>query len=160
MYDGTPKGFGVATFAKDGSDWNVRYRPTNRPEGNGIRIDAPDRITADDFENGKATFRANVFNGGEDTSVRIRIKGETEWVDMERSIQESPFYRRLYERDHSAPMEGTRRMKDPKFSFSLFTLNIPSGRRLAPGTYTIEVEAEDPYGNRYSGRRPLQVTEE
>lgn len=151
MRDGTPNGYAIATF--EDTDMRVKWKAANHEPDHQMTIDLPDRI--DEAQLGTKTILVNVFNGTARSEVKMRVPGETEWIEMDHTIRTDPFYERLHALDHATPMKGTKRLNPPLKSTHIWRETLPDG--IAEGAHLLEVKAEDAYGHVFRAQRPFHV---
>ena len=71
MRDGVPNGYIVATFS--GSDYSIRYKAARMPAEYQMAIHTEEVIPAGD--SASAVVLANIFNGSEESTARMRVRG-------------------------------------------------------------------------------------
>ncbi len=155
MRDGTPNGYAIATF--DGNKVRVRWKAANHSSDHQMNIMTPDHVHADHPEDdGQPTeVLVNVFNGGPDSEVHMRVRGQSDWTEMSHEHRLDPSYVRLHRIDQETPMKGTSRLKPPHNSRHIWVGHLPEN--LPRGTHLIEVKAEDAYGHTFHNQRPVRV---
>ena len=166
--DGTPNGFHILSI--DGNRYTTRYVPAKEPNGRQMRLSIDSRFhgfskEADlEFRQprilgspvprdalGASTLIANVFGGGERTTVTMRI-GERAPLPMRRQARPDPFVEEVFSR-HA---DTKKFWVNADNSSHIWTARLP--RDLEPGAYRVVVEAVDEYGRTLTGRLALEVT--
>lgn len=154
MQDGTPTGYGFLEI--NGNEWKLRYKAARRPADFQMHIYAPDEIVPS--ASGGTEVFANVFNALPDAQVQMRVGTSDAWQPMTRIKKEDPFYKAMWEREHSPGDVSWRKSgkpnPDPRH---LWQATLPES--LEPGTYTITVRTEDEWYS-YEGRRIIRVVEQ
>lgn len=125
MGDGAPNGWSYLHL--DGDEYRIEYRAARRPADYQMDIDYPDVISRDEIPDTLLTI--NVFGGSERSTVRMRIRGQDDWVDVPRREDRNHQW-------HAA---------------------IP--QRLPVGVHTIEVETTDMFDITYTDYHVVRVTE-
>jgi hypothetical protein len=116
----------------------------------------------------------NFFNGSEYSEVAYRVKGLTDWKEMERNIRPDPYYILLYQRwktinelGFAEQWENTpslseqafpgRDLPAPQPSSHLWTSAV--GTDWPVGRHTIEVRVKDMYGRVFTSYHTMRVKE-
>jgi hypothetical protein len=123
-----------------------------------MHIGAPDIIASGETEG--LVIKANIFNALPDASVQLRIGGEGQWIEMERTPAPDPVKAALSEREKQITaqldeipwMESRGAGNSPK----LWQVKLPG--TLKPGTWLIEVRSEDRWWV-HEGNRIVRVVE-
>jgi hypothetical protein len=166
--DGTPNGFHILSV--DGLSYTTRFVPAKEPNGRQMRLSILSRFhgigrDADrDFRQVRllgspvprdaldaSALIANVFDGGDRTSVRM-VVGDRAPVEMTRRARPDPFVEEVFARNGATKKAWARADN----SSHIWVARLPAD--LAPGTYRVAVEATGEYGQRLSGRLALEVT--
>lgn len=150
MRDGAPNGYSIMTF--DGTSHTLDFKAARQPESYQMHIHAPDEISA--AEAPETFVHVNVFNGSEKSRVRLRVD-DGEWVEMEKVLEEDPYYVEVRNREIERNPEGKRHLNPPILSDHLWKAALPAG--LTPGSREISVEATDAYGRPHRGKRIIRV---
>jgi hypothetical protein len=153
MRDGTPNGYAIATF--DGPRMTVRWKAAHHEEDYQMNIFVADSVAADDLANERGTVMVNVFNGQPGSAVEMRVRGHSEWTSLDHQLRFDPHYVRQQQIDQATPMQGTKRLNEPRKSTHIWVGKLPPS--LPAGTHLVEVRAEDAYGQVFVDRRPFRV---
>lgn len=152
MNDGAPNGYTILNF--DGEKVVMDYKAARRPASYQMNIFAPTEVLSaaapEEF------VYVNVFNGSERSTVRMRIGGSGEWIQLDKTVEEDPYYLRLKEFETTTPAKLTNRtLSNPSKSNHLWKSTLPAG--LTPGEHLIYVETEDMYGRVFHASRSIRV---
>ncbi len=174
MRDGAPNGYTFITF--DGTDYEIEFKAARRPKDFQMAIHTPWAIPQSHAA--KTEVVANVFNGSERCKTEMRI-GDGEWLEMEYTVREDPFYVARKEREawlaemfsmsvpedkredfdlNTLPVVRQRygtRLPDARESYHLWVATLPED--MPEGFQVIEVRATDMFGNVHHGRRIIHV---
>jgi len=152
MNDGAPNGYTILNF--DREKVVIDYKVARRPASYQMNILAPTEVES---ATASETFvYVNVFNGSERSTVRMRIGAGSGWVDLEKSVDEDPYYLALKEFEKTNPEKLTNRaLGNPSKSDHLWKAPVPAG--LPAGEHLIYVETEDMYGRIFNASRSLRV---
>lgn len=137
MRDGTPNGYLTATFT--GSKYKLRYKAARMPADYQMAISAPEVTLVSETANTEVL--ANVFNGNEKTTVRMRIRGVGDWIPMERDYRVDPTYRAMFKRDDAHKKRPHTRLPPPIKTPHIWVAKLPAD--LTPGVHILEVESTD-----------------
>ena len=167
-WDGTPNGFHILSV--DGTNYTTRFVPAKEPNGRQVRLSIDSRFhgiskEADrEFRQdqllgspvpraalGSSTLIANVFDGGENTKVTMRIGGRPP-VPMVRTARPDPFVEEVFARNEATKKAWVK----PQTSSHVWTARLPGD--LPPGAYPVVVEAVNEYRKVVTGRLALEVT--
>ncbi len=151
MSDGTPTGYAILEI--DGCDWKIRWQSARRPTDFQMHLDAPASVHVD--RSAETEVLANIFNALPDARVQMRIGESSPWLDMQRTVRPDPVRQGVREREQQLGEVPWRPLGGTHPSQHIWQAAI--GRTLEPGTYVIEVRAEDDWWN-YEGRRLIRVT--
>jgi hypothetical protein len=151
MRDGAPNGYSIITF--DGTNHTLDFKAARQPASYQMTIFAPDEIAAAQTE--ETPVYVNVFNGSEKSKVRMQA-GTSEWVTLEKVLEEDPFYVQTRDREIAADPESKRHLNGPIQSDHLWKGILP--RNLPTGSLEIKVEATDAYGRLHKDSRLIRVT--
>jgi hypothetical protein len=166
--DGSPNGFHILSV--DGLNYTTRFIPAKEPNGRQVRLSIESRyhgISKDadrDFRQVRllgspvprdalhaSTLIANVFDGGEKTTVRMVI-GDRAPTEMARKSRPDPFVQEVFARNEATKKSWVK----AEDCSHIWTARLPHD--LASGTYPVLVEATGEYGQKLSGRLALEVT--
>jgi 3',5'-cyclic AMP phosphodiesterase CpdA len=150
MWDGTPNGYGIVTFAPDAVQ--TRYRAAQLTVDNQIGLHAPAAAHAGlSF----VSYYANVFNGHEGWTVEGRVGSEA-FHPLLRVIEWDPSYAALYLAQDTDPKPAAgKRLPDPTVCFHLWRGSLPP--TLKAGEYEIEIRAKSPEGDVFATRQKVRV---
>lgn len=152
MRDGAPNGYSILTF--DGQGATFDFKAARQPEDYQMNIMAPEAVRQSVL--GETELFVNVFAGSEKSTVRFRIKGASDWVEMQKTLAHDPSYVQTRDREMQlAPDEPE--LNAPEISYHLWKAALPPG--LAQGNHMIEVETQDMYQRRFKANRVLRVIE-
>ncbi|MDP6980554.1 MAG: calcineurin-like phosphoesterase family protein [Myxococcota bacterium] len=162
MRDGVPNGYSIVTF--DGPGYSIRFKAARRPADHQIAIHAPDSVT----RGSRHTIYANVFAGSERSHVTVRVvgsaddeaAGDTEGqredrTTMARRIEPDPAFKALRKRENEALAKDEKSLPGPNPSHHLWRSDLLFEQ--PAGSYWIEVESVDMFGQRDSARRIVRV---
>ena len=149
MADGAPNGYIKATFK--GNEYRLRYKAARLPADHQMVIHTPEVI---DSEN-SCEVVANVFNGNKHSQVKMRVRGESEWVEMTHSPRLDPHFVEFHRRDNHDDLGSHRPISSPRVSNHIWAAQLPKG--LASGSYILEVQSTDMFGNVDKGIRIIEV---
>ena len=166
--DGTPNGFHILSV--DGLAYKTRFVPLKEPNARQMRLSLDSRFhrASPEIERefrpgqlltspiakatlGAATLIANVFDGGPNTKVVMRI-GDRAPIPMQRNTASDPFVEELYARNRAV----TKPWVKAEVSSHIWTARLPAD--LAVGAHRLIVEAATEYGDKVSGRLALEIT--
>lgn len=149
MSDGAPNGYSVMNFDSEG--YRLDFRAAGRPASDQLRIELPTKVAS---SKSKGTeIWVNVYNGSEQSKVKIKIDGDSEWTELAKKRVFDPYYLRLRERDQDEDAPLAR----PVVSEHLWHGKLPE---LKPGVHVISAETTDRHGRVFSSQRSLRVTPE
>jgi len=151
MSDGGPNGYSILEF--DGSKYKVMFRPASRPEWEQMNVFLPERIALADLTS--TNVIVNVFAGSERSTVEMRVAGG-DWNRMARFEGQDPFYQQLKDMEKSATPPAGLKLPAPSSTPHLWKGPLPA---LQVGTYMVEVRTTDMFGQTYSDRRIVRVSE-
>lgn len=151
MRDGTPKGYVFIDFK--GNEYALRYKVVDAAPSHQMEIFAPKVVEKD--QRTSAGIFVNFFIGNEQSTLRCRIGGG-EWQDMRYVEDYDPIYLlEMFEWDTTTELLDGKRPSNPQQSKHLWRASVPS--RLPVGTHTIEVEATDMFGKRYTSQSSYEI---
>ncbi len=170
MRDGTPNGYSFITF--NGTDYVIDWKVAGSPADHQMNIHLPREIVANELDT--VLLTVNFFNGSEQSKLEYRIKGISEWKEMEKVDKYDPYYLQIDQRwkrfkeiklreqwqetfgaEETPP--GTP-MPAPRISTHLWEANI--GSDFPAGRHIIEVRAKDRYERVFTDFSTLRVEEE
>jgi hypothetical protein len=86
----------------------------------------------------------------------MRIGTGGDWIDLEKTVEEDPYFLALKEFEKANPEKLTNRtLGNPSKSNHLWKAPVPAG--LVPGEHLIYVETEDMYGRIFNASRSLRA---
>ncbi|HMO15941.1 MAG TPA: calcineurin-like phosphoesterase family protein [Pirellulaceae bacterium] len=151
MMDGTPRGYLEVEF--DGNSYKIDgYRAMQQPHSYQMRIACPNEIES--AAAGETEVFANVFNGCQYSTVRMKVGPESPWRQMDRVLIEDPIYVQLVERDANLT-DPYRSLASPAICQHLWHAKLPADLR--HGTHLIEIETTDRYGHTHRGVATVRV---
>lgn len=147
MKDGGPNGYSIMTF--DRSGYRLDYKAAGQSTQDQLRIDVPRTLSSN--KTAETDIFVNVYNGSEESKVRMAVGNNGKWTELTKTIEVDPYYVRLFERDakEEAPLAA------PKPCYHLWKGKLPS---LEPGVHLLVVETTDRHGRRYTAHRSIRVT--
>ncbi|EOZ99070.1 hypothetical protein A33Q_0778 [Indibacter alkaliphilus LW1] len=153
MRDGSPNGYVFLDF--DGTDYVARYKPARRSEDYQIEVFAP-KVLKKGVRTSSGIF-ANFFTGTKEDKVMYRING-SEWKEMNNLEDYDPAYLvNMFRWDTADEPIAHRRPSNPVRTDHLWRAGIPSN--LEAGEHTVEIQAEDMYGNVHQASKTIKVVE-
>ncbi len=150
MRDGAPNGYSILTF--DGHEATFDFKAARRPESYQMNIYAPEAVAV--AELGGTDLVVNVFAGSAKSTVKYRIVGESDWIDMRMTESHDPEYVRTRDREISVAPDAPE-LNAPEKSYHLWTAKLPQG--VSIGNHRIEVETVDMYQREFRASRILRV---
>ncbi len=153
MRDGAPNGYSVLTFADRGV--TVDFKAARRPADYQMNIMAPDRIAASVTATNTTTVHVNVFNGSEESKVRMRLNNRGSWITLAKVLEADPSYIAAVEREPKVVAKPFRELSKPIKSPHLWKGELP--KDLPKGTHQICVEATDAFGKLHPAMRAITV---
>jgi hypothetical protein len=168
MRDGTPNGYSFISF--NGTEYIIDWKVAGSPDDHHMNIHIPRGIVAKSAETTLLTV--NFFNGSEQSTLEYRIKGLTDWKQMEKVDKYDPYYliidqrwKNLKKLEIKEQWEADSTMADEKFigwymprpkkSTHLWEANI--GTDWPVGRLVIEVKAKDRYGRTFTAYQTMRV---
>ncbi|MEC7861707.1 MAG: calcineurin-like phosphoesterase family protein [Verrucomicrobiota bacterium] len=151
MRDGAPNGYSIITF--DGTKHTLDFKAARQPASYQMSIHAPDQI--DPQNENKKIIYVNVFNGSAKSKVKMRIGKEADWIPLNKTVENDPYYVELREREAMNSKDGKTHLNPPSPSDHLWKIQIPAGLEI--GSHLIEIEATDHYGRSHKGNRVIRV---
>lgn len=151
MSDGAPNGYSVLTFKDRGV--TVDYKAARRPADYQLNIMAPEKVAVG--ATATTPVHVNVFNGAENSTVRLRLNNRGPWVMLEKVLEPDPSFVAAREREPESPVAPVRRLPAPIKSRHLWKGWLPAG--LSVGTHYLCVEATDVNGKLHPAVRVITV---
>lgn len=149
MADGAPNGYSVMNFDENG--YRLDFRAAGRPAEDQLRIEMPTTVKSSKSQ--ATEVWVNVYNGSEQSQVRIQIDGRAPWIDLEQKKVFDPYFLRLRERDKRTRPPLAR----PIASEHLWFGKLP---HMKPGVHVISAQTTDRHGRLYTSQRSLRVTQD
>lgn len=151
MRDGAPNGYSIIRF--DGNSHVLDFKAARQPADHQFHIHLPNEVAA--AASGTTPVYVNVYNGSDDSTVRMRLGGSSEWITLEKVREEDPHYVETRNREMAANPGAARPLNAPILSHHLWKGFLPAG--LAPGSHALQVEATDAYDRLWKGSRVVRV---
>jgi hypothetical protein len=151
MNDGTPNGYAIGRF--DGNKFKVEFKAARRPADYQMNIFAPSDIEVKDINTTEVVV--NVFAGSVASKVKMRVGKEGRWIPMTQYEGVDPYYQYLYDETTSAKPSQHGPLFRTRTSTHLWKALLPLN--LTPGTWMIEVETTDVFGQTYTARRAIRI---
>lgn len=147
MSDGAPNGYSIITFERNG--YTIEYRAARREAEHQMNIYVPDRLPIE----GSAGHEilVNVFAGSEKSTVRMKLEGADQWIEMKLSPRPDPGLLRLKEIEPKLPANLGRKLPDPNQSPHIWAGPLPQVTR--KGANVLTVETTDMFGQLHRARR-------
>ncbi|MGI9430226.1 MAG: calcineurin-like phosphoesterase C-terminal domain-containing protein, partial [Bythopirellula sp.] len=98
---------------------------------------------------------ANVFNGNKNSTVKMRVRGASDWLPMTKTKRKDPAYVAMFKRDLADEDRPHRTLPEPIATPHMWVANLPAG--LLPGVHILEVESIDMFGHVDHGIRLIEV---
>jgi hypothetical protein len=169
MRDGTPNGYSFISFK--GTEYIIDWKVAGSPESHKMNIHVPRGIVAGSDDTTRLTV--NFFNGSEQSVLEYRIKGLSDWQQMEKVMKFDPYYlmikarwqgfdrieaEELWEIETSieTPFPGSN-MPNARRSTHLWEADL--GTDWPAGRHVIEVRAKDRYGRVFMGYHSMRVVD-
>lgn len=155
MRDGSPNGYSIVHFT--GNSYTVDYKVARRPDTYAMNIYSP-RIT--DSLVSPATWKhkevfVNFFMGSDADKLRCRIDGGA-WFPLTYTVEPDPVYANLRNAWDKTDLKlFGRKPSRPEPCLHLWKAEFPS--EPAKGSHTLEVEAIDFRGRKFTAFQLLQV---
>ncbi len=151
MRDGAPNGYSIIRF--DGNSHVLDFKAARQPADYQFHIHLSNEVSA--AASGTTPVYVNVFNGSDDSTVRMRLGESSEWITLDKVREEDPHYVETRNREMAANPEAARPLNAPILSHHLWKGFLPAG--LAPGSHALQVEATDAYDRLWKGSRVVRV---
>lgn len=153
MRDGAPNGYSIMSF--DGTSHVLDFKSARQPADYQFHIHLPNEVAVTAAET--TPVYVNVFNGSEESTVRMRIGESNDWIILEKVREEDPHYVETRNREMAANPEATAPLNAPALSNHLWKGFLPLG--LTPGSHALQVEATDAYDRLWKGGRVVRLVE-
>ena len=152
MSDGGPNGYTIFNFDREKAV--IDFKAARRPANYRMSVFAPDEVTSD---SGSSNFvYVNVFNGSENSKVRMRVGRTGEWITLKKVLEQDPYLLALKKQEKERPDIPGRKLPAPKQSDHLWKTAMPDG--LPVGEHLISVQTEDMWGRIFHASRSIRVT--
>nr|WP_319397391.1 calcineurin-like phosphoesterase C-terminal domain-containing protein [uncultured Carboxylicivirga sp.] len=168
MRDGTPNGYAIITF--NATDYTIDWKVAGSPHDHKMNIYVPRGVKANSKDTTLLTV--NFFNGSEQSEIEYRIKGQTDWIKMNKTETYDPYYEKIAQRwvnfkkiklDEAWLSDSTLTIHDfpgapligPVKSTHIWQANI--GNCIQSGRYVIEVKVRDRYGRTFKQYHTMRV---
>ena len=153
MADGAPNGYVIARFS--GTDYSFRYKAARMPADYQIAVHTEEVIPPDDTAS--TVVWANVFAGSSKSQVRMRVRGQGDWIVMKQTQAIWPLFQAAYDRDQKRKKldPSYTALSSPKETSHIWQANLPAG--LPRGVHILDVESVDMFGQKDNGIRLIQV---
>jgi hypothetical protein len=150
MPDGTPNGYLVATFGPGRYQW--RWQAARRPASFQMTIHAPHALPAADVTT--TQILVNVFDGSAKSTARLRLRERGDWITLDHTPLVDPGYAALHAAGQAEGAPSAARLPGPAVAQHIWSGYLPA---TPPGTYTLEVESRDMFGQLHTARHVLRV---
>lgn len=168
MRDGTPNGYSFVEF--NGTEYIINWKVAGSPSDHQMNIYIKRGVIRGSDEENLLTV--NFFNGCDQSKLEYRIKGLTEWTEMEKVYDYDPYYlkvarrwegmqklkvREQWETDTTLSMDNYpgRRVPRPQKSTHLWRTDL--GTDFDAGRHIIEVRATDRNGRIFTDFHTMRV---
>ena len=151
MSCGAPNGYSILTFRERGV--SVEFRAARRPASYQMNIMAPDHVSATAPTN--TMVHVNVFNGAENSEVRMRLNNRGPWLTLQRVIEFDPEFVATRAQEGTNFVAPFGPLPSPTRSQHLWRGALPNP--LPEGTHYICVEARDVNGTLHPAMRAITV---
>jgi hypothetical protein len=171
MRDGTPNGYSFISFK--GTEYIIDWKVAGSSSDHQMNIHIPRGIVANSSDT--TLLSVNFFNGSEQSRLEYRIKGLSDWKEMEKVDKYDPYYLKIDQRwktfeklgiEELLEADPTLRPQDfpgtpmskPRISTHLWEANV--GTDWPAGRHIIEVKASDRYGRTFTAYHTMRVVSE
>ncbi len=155
MRDGSPNGYALVHFT--GSSYSVDYKVARRPDSYTMNIFSPrviDSAVSTTSWKHKEVF-VNFFMGSPKDKLRCRIDGGS-WFDLQYTVEPDPVYANLRNAWDKTDLKlFGRKPSRPEPCLHLWKAVFPT--EPGKGSHTLEVEATDFRGRKFTAYQLLQV---
>ena len=148
MADGAPNGYSIMTF--DSNGYKLDFKAAGLPASKQMRVNIA--ATMDTNQTQDEEIWVNVFNGSEQSTVKVSLDNDENWFELKKTLEPDPYFVELSQRD-----EGILpKLAKPKVSYHLWTGKLPAG--ILPGAHLVRVKTTDRHGRTYHAHRSIRVT--
>jgi hypothetical protein len=148
MTDGAPNGYSIMTF--DSNGYKLDFKAAGFPASEQMRVHLASTVDTNETQN--ADIWVNVFNGSEESTVKMSLDNDGNWLELRKTLAPDPYFVELWKRD-----EGIEpKLSKPKVSHHLWTGKLPAG--ISPGAHLVRVQTTDRHGRTYDAHRSIRVT--
>lgn len=151
MRDGAPNGYAIVTF--EGTEHTFDFKAARQPASYQLSVYAPDEVAMAQVPD--TSVYVNVFNGSENSEVRMKIGERSDWIGLRKVEEFDPQYVSVRDREMAMDPDAKRPLNAPVPSAHLWKAALPA--HLGEGSHLIEVEASDAYGRMHQGQRVVRV---
>ncbi len=151
MTDGGPNGHSILTF--DGDQYRLDYKAASRSADYQMQISTEGPLVAN--KTAEARILANIFNGSERSQVHFQIDQAGDWLEMHRTLEADPLYRKIYERELLITPKIEPALNKPAISTHLWQAKLPAD--LSAGTHLLTVRTVDMDGRQYLARHFITI---
>lgn len=148
MGDGAPNGYSIMTFDKNG--YKLDFKAAGLPASEQMRVHLPTAIDTNESQN--TEIWVNVFNGSEESTVKVSLDNNGKWFELKKTVAPDPYFVDLWKRDEGV----SPKLSKPKNSYHLWTGKLPAG--ISPGAHLVRVQTVDRHGRTYHAHRSIRVT--
>ena len=149
MRDGAPNGYSIVTF--NGHRYSVAFKAARRPADHQMTIFVPDVISAS--EAAETEVVVNVFAGSERSKVEMRLGDDGDWIEMQRTAREDPYFVQAKKREAAVGTE--KKLPAAVKSTHIWATHLPPDP--PPGTHLIHVRTTDMFGRTFEDHRIIRV---
>jgi hypothetical protein len=168
MRDGTPNGYSFISF--NGTEYIIDWKVAGSSPDHQMNIHIPRGIPANSADT--VLLSVNFFNGSEQSRLEYRIKGLSDWKEMNKVDKYDPYYLKIDQRWKTFEKLGIKElleadtsltekdfpgtpMSQPRISTHLWQANV--GSAWPAGRHIIEVKASDRYGRTFTAYHTMRV---
>ena len=151
MTDGGPNGHSILTF--DGDQYRLDYKAASRSADYQMQISTEGPLVAN--KTAEARILANIFNGSERSQVHFQIDQAGDWLEMYRTLEADPLYRKIYERELLITPKIEPALNKPAISTHLWQAKLPAD--LSAGTHLLTVRNVDMDGRQNLARHFITI---
>jgi hypothetical protein len=160
MNDGAPNGYSILHFT--GNQYKIEFKAARRPSDYQMNIYLEDDIPQSSLDTTQIVV--NVFAGSSHSVTKYRIKGQTDWISMQYEPMRDPGnmkmhllspYLDIVKDDIRLDAVFGWKMDYPSVSTHIWKSKLPSVMR--SGTYLLEVQSTDMFGQQHSGKRIFRI---
>ncbi|MCC5931891.1 MAG: calcineurin-like phosphoesterase C-terminal domain-containing protein [Cyclobacteriaceae bacterium] len=160
MNDGAPNGYSILHFT--GNQYKIQFKAARRPADYQMNIFLDDDIAQASLDTTQVLV--NVFAGSSRSRIEYRIKGHSDWMNMDYEPGRDPGNMKMHLLSPYLDIEkdGVKldaifgwKMDYPSVSTHIWKATLPV--HLDMGTYTLEVRSYDMFEQQFYGRRIFRV---